>query len=620
MRLNTSPVFPASDVLVFVTAVATLTAGSAAAGQEGGGSRVELMATSAISGPELRRLDVLLDAMVQTGELVLAGRAADRQLPGRIHEGFRQYHQGVPVYGGSVARQLAGGVAVSILGTLHQGIDIDTSAGMSAAEALALMEQRAGAGPATADPPSLVVVNLFGLDEYVLAYRATMRDRQTWFLDAHSGRTVHVESEVDAQNTVAVGAGDGLNGDRKKVSASRAGGSFQAYDRLRPAEIVTLDLAYDEDRADSLLDPGGSVWRPSDVASDTDNEWDDPAVVDGHAHIGFTYDYLWKRHSWNGMDGADGRILSMVNIERDFANAFFIRPPFGPEGTGAVAFGEKRDGTPVVPLDIVAHEVMHGVTYFSVNTRTGRGLLNTIDAIPGPSGFRSENGSWLECGRAFVRWRGRRLYYLCDARGRYLLFMAHGGAINEAYSDIVGTAVEFFIQEPGDGPNRADYVMGEDVDLVGRSLARPRSIRLSSGSAIRYPDAFGRGVRFIVAADDEYALYSFRGSVDGGRTIVRLPSFGYSGIHWNSAILSHAFYLAIEGGRNQTTGHTVEGVGAANRQDVERAFFRAMTVLMPAAARFQTAAAAIRQSAVDLFGAGSTTHRSVHQALRAVGL
>ena len=92
------------------------------------------------------------------------------------------------------------------------------------------------------------------------------------------------------------------------------------------------------------------------------------------------------------------------------------------------------------------------------------------------------------------------------------------------------------------------------------------------------------------------------------------------GVHWNSTILSHAFYLAIEGGHNRTTGRTVQGVGGANRHDVERAFFRAMTHLMPARTTFPLTAAVIRQSAVDLFGTDSATHRAVDQALYAVGL
>ena len=153
-----------------------------------------------------------------------------------------------------------------------------------------------------------------------------MRNLRTYFLDAHSGAIVHEESEVDEQQR-AVGVGRGIQGQQKKVSTSQSGGRFEAYDRLRPAEIVTLDLRYNEARAESLLDPRGSGWVPSDVASDTDNVWADAAVVDGHAYAGFTYDYLVARQGWHGMNGQNSRIMSLVNIG-DLANAFFFPPPF----------------------------------------------------------------------------------------------------------------------------------------------------------------------------------------------------------------------------------------------------------------------------------------------------
>ena len=73
-------------------------------------------------------------------------------------------------------------------------------------------------------------------------------------------------------------------------------------------------------------------------------------------------------------------------------------------------------------------------------------------------------------------------------------------------------------------------------------------------------------------------------------------------------------------GRCHTTGLAVEGVGGANRTLVERAFFRAMTDLMPSQPNFTVAAAVIRQSTLDLYGAHSATYRAIDQALNAVGL
>ena len=90
--------------------------------------------------------------------------------------------------------------------------------------------------------------------------------------------------------------------------------------------------------------------------------------------------------------------------------------------------------------------------------------------------------------------------------------------------------------------------------------------------------------------------------------------------HLNSTVLSHAFYLAIEGGRNATSGGFVTGVGAANRAQIEKVFFRAETRLMPNNASFQTAAAVVIQAAVDLSGPGGAATQAVIQAMTAVGL
>ena len=161
--------------------------------------------------------------------------------------------------------------------------------------------------------------------------------------------------------------------------------------------------------------------------------------------------------------------------------------------------------------------------------------------------------------------------------------------------------------------------MGEDTGRTIRSLEDPRAIAVTLYRGVfRYPDAIGRDVRFLAVSDGQ-TIYDTGVCVVEGQILIALGCDN-GGVHWNSTILSHAFYLAIEGGQNRTTGRTVQGVGGANRHDVERAFFRAMTHLMPARTTFPLTAAVIRQSAVDLFGTDSATHRAVDQALYAVGL
>jgi bacillolysin len=90
-------------------------------------------------------------------------------------------------------------------------------------------------------------------------------------------------------------------------------------------------------------------------------------------------------------------------------------------------------------------------------------------------------------------------------------------------------------------------------------------------------------------------------------------------VHANSTIISHAFYLAVEGGANQTSETKVDGVGSANRGQIERAFYRAFVYLLTSDASFGEARDATIQSARDLFGDQSAAARAITQAWAAVG-
>ena len=107
----------------------------------------------------------------------------------------------------------------------------------------------------------------------------------------------------------------------------------------------------------------------------------------------------------------------------------------------------------------------------------------------------------------------------------------------------------FFYQQPGSGAGTADYIIGNDV-------ITPGGIRSMRGSAV-----FGRS-RTTTAI-------RYTGAEDNG------------GVHINSGIASHAFFLAVEGGTNRTSGSEVQGVGAANREQMEKVFYRAFTQLLP---------------------------------------
>lgn len=499
---------------------------------------------------EIRRWDSQIDGRLRTGELQVRQRRRDTLLSGRDHERLAQYHRGVRVYGGDLTRQLDRGQTVSSFGTLYEGIDLDPLPTLSRADATAIVEARSGMELGGSRLPELVVLPT-RTGEFRLTYRARVlaTDGLTmYFVDAHTGAIVLERSDLHT----AVGVGRGVLSDSKKISVDgNAASGFVTRDALRPPSIVTYDLNGNLLRA--LLFVNGVIdLRPGDLATDSDNDWADGAVVDAHVYAGWTYDYLFKRFGRRGLDDANIEIESIVHpVRREdvdfqpgsivglfYLNAFYAGDGIMVHGEGLPpdrTVGGRRWNYLAGALDVVSHELGHGVTEFSSQ----------------------------------------------------LIYQNESGALNEAYSDILAAGVEFFFQEAGSGPLRADYLVGEDVVTPGgiRSMANPR--------------AFG---------DPDHYSRRFTGKADNG------------GVHINANIVTHAFYLAIEGGRNRTSGLTVDGVGPANREQIERVFYRAFVQLLPANATFSVARAACIQAARELYGSESAVTRAVRQAWTAVGV
>jgi Zn-dependent metalloprotease len=344
-------------------------------------------------------------------------------------------------------------------------------------------------------------------------------------------------------------------------------GMYLTIDQLRPAGAtfglpaganITFDMKGSISRFLSLTFP-----LQTDIGSDADNVWSDPGVVsnpgivDAHAYAGYTYDYYFRRFGRQGLDNNNLQIWSFTNIVRatDWPiyfgqfSAFFVNAAY--LGGGDIYYGVGLPSNITAggkfwsnfagALDVVAHELSHGVTQFTSN----------------------------------------------------LIYQGESGALNEAFSDMMGQSAQFFIKPPADaGASSFDWLLAEDI-------AKASGSGLNGIRSMSSPSTFG---------DPDHYSIRFLGTSDGG------------GVHTNSGIMNHAFFLAIMGGTNRISGLATVGVGFANRDQIERAIYRAFTQLMTSSANFSAARAATIQAARDLFGTNSAAERALTQAWAAVGV
>ena len=259
----------------------------------------------------VRQAESVLDQLVRAGDLELFRREADRLLPGRTHERLAQHYQGIPVYGADVTRQLSGERTRSVFGVLYEDIDLDTAPAVAVEIAQAVIEGLAGAPMNPGVHPELTVLPL-DVGGYVLAYIGrvfTGTDLRVYFIDAHRGALVLEFSGLFRQEE-NVGIGQGVHGDDKKISVTPSGGEFVANDQLRPIDAQTYNMQGDIERVRRVLN-GSVTLAQSELAGDLDNVWEDPVEVDGHAHSGWTYDYIFRNFDDGGAVG-NLRVLTLV--------------------------------------------------------------------------------------------------------------------------------------------------------------------------------------------------------------------------------------------------------------------------------------------------------------------
>lgn len=254
----------------------------------------------------------------------------------------------------------------------------------------------------------------------------------------------------------------------------------------------------------------------------------DAAAQRAHSGAAAVYDYYQQVHGRDGINGSGMTMNSNVHVGTNWNNAsWYQNQMFYGEGDGQTFTDLTND------YDIIGHELTHGVTQFSGN----------------------------------------------------MIYQNESGAINEAWSDIMGISAEAY----RNGTTSPNWTLGGDAYTPN-----------TPGDGLRYmnnPTQDGRSY--------DYYPERYTGTQDRG------------GVHLNSGIANLAYVLLVQGGTHPRS-KTTANVPAIGLSKAEKIFYRALTTYFNQSTNFSGARTGTVQAAADLYG--QTEKTAVETAWCAVGV
>ena len=386
------------------------------------------------------------------------------------------------------------GANAMVIGAHYPGLTASNSVLLSAADAVGIAERDMGpsggppASPAAgsgvaerfAGPPQRNADLMIAPDSGRYFYRVESRafdSRWVHAIDAERGVIIQKHNALANACLPDLHTGTGVKSDPKDMTglttchdASGHGATGSHYDLASGPAYGGRQLTYDAKNRSSLLY----------YVTDADDAWNlagrtspgHPALVDAQYYAAQTDAYYTAIHGLNFVGCHPGGMQSVGHYGKNYNNAFWngTYMVYG-DGDGA-SFREFSGG-----LDVVAHELSHGVTECFSN----------------------------------------------------LAYQNESGALNEAFSDIMGNSVEFFANEATTSncvrvsgqPACADWWIAEDVYLTLDTVPGFRNMANPAEDG-----------------DPDHYSERYTGTSDNG------------GVHTNSGIANHAYYLLVNGGLN----------------------------------------------------------------------
>ncbi|ADO74914.1 M4 family metallopeptidase [Stigmatella aurantiaca] len=495
----------------------------------------------------------------------LAPVSVEHDALGMTHVRMDRQHEGVKVFGEQVIGHLDREGKVESLtgnvGALAKGLG-SAPTKLSSQDALALA-QKQFSGKTDREPTAERVIFQGKDGQYHAAYHVELTNtsdlkaedrpqRMNYLIDANSGEMLTQYNQMGGielpqgkgaaapkagtpastpkastpGTQPATGKADDTTLYSGKVDLStqkNADGTYSLEDSTRGKGVVTVD-AQNKSQAGKVL----PITDKNDVWGESTDPSRNKSAVDAHYGAEMTYDFIKDVLGRDSLDGKGEKLVSNVHIGTNYVNAYWDGKQMN------YGDGDGKQSGPLTTLDIAGHEIAHGLT----------------------------------------------------ERTAGLIYDGESGGLNEAFSDIMGTGVEWYASQKNQAVE-FDWKMGEDAWTPANG----------TGDALRYMDD---------PTKDGYSIDHYK----------NYPK--QTEVHGSSGIANNAFYLLVNGGTNRTSKAEVkDGIGMEKGLQV---YYRALAHYMTPNTTFAQARAATLKAATDLYGANSTEAKKVAESWSAVGV
>jgi Zn-dependent metalloprotease len=296
---------------------------------------------------------------------------------GMQHRLLQQNYKGIPLEGMGYRVHEKNGFVTSANGKAVRNINLDPQTTLSEEQAFRLAIKYLNTKDTIVRQGKKLIVSkdfTFSPESFSIAFQfdidVSLIERWRISIDARNGQLINKVSLVNSCFTekgtappLPYGTGTGLTnyyGNKtirvekfenssysRLVGQTEHGGTIGTYD-FQNVNVISLLLFWE-------------FHKVYDFYS-SNNTYNDPyyrPAVSVQWAAEQAYEYYFKKHNRNSFDNLGGAIKSYVHIGNFFDNALW--------NGKILAFGEGSNNNPLIELDVVSHELTHGVTQHEAN-------------------------------------------------------------------------------------------------------------------------------------------------------------------------------------------------------------------------------------------------------------